>query len=563
MGKNTLLEIVGAAISRDPKVEIAVGGSDAYCTEENGRTRIVLPNLGDDKLPETLGFLWHEAGHARFTPKGLSLADSMLHGVWNALEDPRMESRIIDSYPGAASRLSAVVAHVFHDGAQCAEPTGPLDVVMWVNLKLRAERLLQPVSKRLLAQVEANARAAVGDAIADRAWEIALQAFADRDGSTVPACAGEILALLNLPGSSQEDQQGDGGSSDGQKKQPGQSGDQKTSPSPEQGDGEGNASSSSQDGEEKDAPSQRNRRGGVSKKRSKTPSRQPLDESVFKNVSLGDILRDTLKEASKGHRTDALSGPLARLTIEDDPRAASSKVTGEDIVQMAAGLSGLRQALVRLIQARKEKPVAPKMTGNRLLSRRLYQAATPEPRIFGGRQNVKAVNTALQVLVDLSGSMNDGSTASWKKAQVVAYAMARALQGQTGVVVKVDAFRYVNLVPMVGWGKRPDPNRFRVPPVGSTPTGNAIYTVLPDLLGRAEAKKVLIVITDGDPDNQVSAIRAITTAREGGVIVIGIGIGSGSHNAVKRLFGQHAVLADSVEDLPKVLSGVLSQALEK
>ena len=116
---------------------------------------------------------------------------------------------------------------------------------------------------------------------------------------------------------------------------------------------------------------------------------------------------------------------------------------------------------------------------------------------------------------------------------------------------------------MVGWGKRPDPNRFRVPPVGSTPTGNAIYTVLPDLLGRAEAKKVLIVITDGDPDNQVSAIRAITTAREGGVIVIGIGIGSGSHNAVKRLFGQHAVLADSVEDLPKVLSGVLSQALEK
>ena len=227
---------------------------------------------------------------------------------------------------------------------------------------------------------------------------------------------------------------------------------------------------------------------------------------------------------------------------------------------MANSLSGLKQKLAELIQSRKEKPVAPKMTGNRLLPRRLHKAATPEPTIWGTRQNVKAVNTALQVLVDLSGSMND-TASSWSKAQAVAYAMAKALQGKVGVAVKVDAYGYLHIIPIMGWGERPNSERFRVSPSGGTPTGNAIFTVLPDLLGRKEAKKILVVITDGDPDDKASTSRMITTAREGGVIVLGIGICVDAHDAVRSLFGEHAVLVDSIEDLPKALGSVLRQVL--
>ena len=595
MSRNHLLEIVGAAISRDPHIDIAVGGDTAYCAQdEAGRTKIVLPDLGEEKLPETLGYLWHEAGHARFTPKDLSLNnDSMLQGVWNALEDPRMEARVVESYPGASSRLGAVVKHVFHDSAQCGRATGPLDVVMWLNLRLRAEKLFQPVSGKLLAKVEKNAKSAVGNTIADQAWGIALQAFADLDGTTVPERAKEILALLSPAEENQQggqkssDAQDQSGQSEGQEGNQNQS--QSQSPENNDGDGDGNgddpsgpdkdkdgasgkssksntddddadqsSSSSDQDVDEEEGEPSQNQRGG-SKSRSK-----PLNADALKNVSLGDILQDALK-APKGkgqQKTSTPSGPLNRLIPVDvsGRHVYASEITGEDIVGMANSLSGLKQKLAELIQSRKEKPVAPKMTGNRLLPRRLHKAATPEPTIWGTRQNVKAVNTALQVLVDLSGSMSDAAS-SWSKAQAVAYAMAKALQGKTGVAVKVDAYGYFHIIPIMGWGERPNSERFRVSPSGGTPTGNAIFTVLPDLLGRKEAKKILVVITDGDPDDKASTSRMITTAREGGVIVLGIGICVDAHDAVRSLFGEHAVLVNSIEDLPKALGSVLRQVL--
>ena len=139
--------------------------------------------------------------------------------------------------------------------------------------------------------------------------------------------------------------------------------------------------------------------------------------------------------------------------------------------------------------------------------------------------------------------------------------MAKALQGKVGVAVKVDAYGYLHIIPIMGWGERPNSERFRVSPSGGTPTGNAIFTVLPDLLGRKEAKKILVVITDGDPDDKASTSRMITTAREGGVIVLGIGICVDAHDAVRSLFGEHAVLVDSIEDLPKALGSVLRQVL--
>lgn len=85
---------------------------------------------------------------------------------------------------------------------------------------------------------------------------------------------------------------------------------------------------------------------------------------------------------------------------------------------------------------------------------------------------------------------------------------------------------------------------------GSTPLSDGIQFAMQELNTRPERHRIIVVLTDGCPDNSAVVTRQIRLAREAGITVIGVGI-SGAEYAVPALFVDHHIVVDDLQQLPK------------
>lgn len=76
-----------------------------------------------------------------------------------------------------------------------------------------------------------------------------------------------------------------------------------------------------------------------------------------------------------------------------------------------------------------------------------------------------------------------------------------------------------------------------------------------------ELKKIVIVMTDGESDDERRVTRTLESLREKGVVVVGVGITSGG-NAVLETYAPRALVAENAADLPRVLGGLLEEHLK-
>ena len=93
---------------------------------------------------------------------------------------------------------------------------------------------------------------------------------------------------------------------------------------------------------------------------------------------------------------------------------------------------------------------------------------------------------------------------------------------------------------------------------GGTPMSGALWYAAADLLARPEERKVILTLTDGDPNDWDSAAGMVTRATAAGIEMIGVGIGT----SVDRLFPV-AVQIASVADLKGELFRIAEQLLLK
>ena len=98
--------------------------------------------------------------------------------------------------------------------------------------------------------------------------------------------------------------------------------------------------------------------------------------------------------------------------------------------------------------------------------------------------------------------------------------------------------------------------------VGGTPMADGIQYGLEALADRDESHRVLFIITDGCPDGHHIAVinHQIRVAKELGIHLVGVGIGSGAEY-VKTLFPDH-VYAARMSSLPKELLKKLNELLD-
>lgn len=249
------------------------------------------------------------------------------------------------------------------------------------------------------------------------------------------------------------------------------------------------------------------------------------------------VLLPTLEDYA-GHATHGTAA-LARV------RAESAKLT--------ARLQGLVQAHT-MTQTRTVR------RGRTLSTNHLHRAALGDDRIFARNDRRAAPNTALHLLVDLSGSMQGYAD---QIALDAAMALALALEPMRGVSCAVTAFpsrqgcdHQVTRVLSHGDRLRSRAGAFIQGGRGSTPMTGALWYAAADLLARREARKVLLTLTDGDPDDRKSAKTMVDRASAAGLIMIGVGIAT----PVAGLFPV-AIRIDSIADLKGQLFGIAEQLL--
>jgi cobalamin biosynthesis protein CobT len=243
---------------------------------------------------------------------------------------------------------------------------------------------------------------------------------------------------------------------------------------------------------------------------------------------------DTVKDLLK---IDASQESTICLPNGEEPKRHDA--LGVALYQRVQGESGkIRAALQGIVQShRRNRPVL-KRSGSRIEARQLHKLPTGDTRVFGRMAHKPNPNTAMHLVIDCSSSMNcdaiDSSGRNVGKrlslAIDAAMALSMAFEGIPGVNLGITAFpgsdgQSVYSLLRHGQRIRPNVGYFALVPHGSTPMAEAIWFAAASLLMCREPRKVVMVLTDGDPDSRLSALDILERCQRSGIEAVGIGLG--------------------------------------
>lgn len=610
------LPIVARAVGRKLDVSVSIGGHRAYTDGKH----IQLPALPMD-IPENelatlaFGYLEHEAAHVRYTDMEKVRADSPLHKMFtNIFEDVRIEKALGKEYPGFAGDLRALTATLVERGEMggTPDPDAPLAAKMgeYVLLRGRHDVLGPDELKEPAERAEKAFRDAVSPGLATRVGA-ALGTLRDL-GSTREAAdlARQVIRLVEeeedeqrqqaaeppqpgggagggipqagggcgAPGAD-ADAQGDGnqgggndGPGDGNQGADGQTGgNQGASDGP--GDGSGSESTGQCDGDGADAGT-----GGTGAGSGGGDDGQKSREEA---AAMAEALRELLdSDGEDGPKSvcQAAAEALGEAAQQQPYRGESSGATlgsaskpfGEstdgrsEVLKVAGATVALRTRLQGLLQAEQRSRRRPARRGKRLDRRRLIRARMGDPRVFVNRTRGVAVNTAVQILLDRSGSMDGGKV---ELARESALACALALSEIQGVSLATAAFPGESrdeVIPVTRFGEpaRRTAGRYAsVYATGGTPMVEALLWAADELLVQREPRRMCLIVTDGYPNDMAQCTQAIRLCWAGGIEVMGIGIGSQS-DAMGALFPVWTQV-DTVDELAVAMFTMMREALTR
>lgn len=532
------LPLVARAVGRRMDVEIRVGGKSA---ETDGRV-IYLPDLPfEDPNVEDLafGYLEHEAAHVKYS----EFVDkqefmSVTHGqLTNILEDIRVERNLVREYPGFGATLNRMVGKLAESGEIIKAPdaTASLAVKLqrYLRYRLRYEVLGQDALELYAQQAEEHFRQAVPPGVATRVGAVIGSVPTLRSTRDVMALAGDIVNIieeeLNPPEPPENGQGDSNGTPDGQDNQG--------------GDGNGTPGISG----EKATPEQ------IQGMRDLLNATEDQFDRDF-GEELGDVLEDAAQESidrsGMGAGIGQAESPITNL---GDPTLMISKVRGETMA--------LKMRMRSLVEASRKVNRSHASKGRNLDTRRFTNALMGESRLFKRKTQAKDVNTVVQVLIDRSGSMEGESIVVARES---ALAIALAMSGIPRMKVGVAAFPgYVGCVDILsGFDDRIQTTAGRYATVtasGGTPLLPALYWAADQLIGRKETRKILLVVTDGEPSEKNGCVETIRRCMAGGIETLGLGIGVPT---IGELFPVSKSI-QHIQELPASMFTLLSGALQQ
>ena len=560
----------------------------------NGKEIVV--SMIDEDDPEAaallLGYIVHESYHLKYTDFGVNRPNrKLIWGIYQALEDARIECEGMKVYPGGADTIHRLVEVLVKRGVLFSEPRSdnqPGHLIQALALYgLRAH----VVGQSALNDFADKAKACMDKSMPGLSTLLLAKLFEVRDATCTQDCldiAHDCEKLIEdyleqkqeEQQQQQDSQQGDGSPSDGDSDgaQASDGSDSATdddneggsdagsdsddssdsdddssngagSDSDDDGDQGGDSSGDQQSGDSDDTDS--GSKGSDSLDETIKAVQDALDDDDLDSQDLGDAVSDEIEqEARDAYERGAT--PSAPFSENDGQYVSGTQSVDAQDVLVATG--GLRARLTGLIQTKTQRRDRLGRVGTRLSDRALVRLRFDDPRVFLTRRDKQAVDTAVHILCDGSISMADDNR--MEIAMQACFATAKALEGIRNASREVTRFPWgagVQSVTRYGESTAATAHRYLTEVHGGTPMTEALWYVATRLVPRPEPKKLLFVITDGQPADRGGVVDILERMRASGVEAFGIGIAT---NACDGLFQRHCRI-DNVGQLPGVLTNLV------
>lgn len=529
------LPTTAAALGNKFGVKVVVGGFDC-CTDG---TEIRLPasstRLAEDEL---LGYLAHEAAHIRFTTFGAEGSTWPLrHEIVNALEDVRIENELAGIYPGAGGLLigcheKSIEELLKSHEKVAANPAASLALhclsrghSIWTKLDC-VEPLLAITSEALERHFGADLKRAIDkeiDALPGSQSTRDVVAIADRIIGRLRQAAG---TSPNACGQSADSRSGEAGKK-GAKAGGSPSAEGKPSFFPQLDAAcEVNAGTS---GTEQAAQAAQ---AALEAKAEQFDRRMDISSRYGE-----EIAREAQKERKEGSLPQIDMTQLVKSVQSASRKGAGGANERDESLGTAAGdeliaqaledSSRARRVLRGIVKAKSRTGSWTARSGRRVSSGSAARLAVWNTRVFERRTESVSVDTALHVLLDMSGSMKGKQAGMAVRASL---ALTAALMSIRHVNPALSAFSGRSVfMPIVPHGARslaPFAKRIGVLKArGSTPLTEALFGAAIALSCTKENKKAVLVLTDGEPNDPWSVASVMKRLRASGIRTYGLGIG--------------------------------------
>jgi hypothetical protein len=564
------LPLVASVLGRKYGVQVEMGGMDAYT---DGKT-IHLPALPSE-VPDTLlamarGYLDHEAAHVRETDFSAleqeRLTPLEMH-VWNTLEDWRVEHKLAAIFPGCRQNFDWLIGHIFGSEDR-GEPAAPaMNILNWLLLEVRSwdVQVLSRHRDTLAGQVDMDF-----PGMRPKIKQV-LKLVRTRCDSTQAAIefAREIVRVLGQFANHTDKQQAPdqtGPEAQNAPSAPCESGQAKSEEvrsnagNPSENGGE---SSQHTDQESKSvlsySPSSDHAHSpeGAVDQGAEYQAREKLQQLLDAGEdelpqNLGNILASALNDTSQASSYSAIS-----VAVQTSKHAAP--LSADDVLEVRQASMALRTRLSGLLQTKILSRASSGRRG-RLDTGHLHRLAVSDPRVFRTKSERVGIDTAVHILLDCSGSM----VRRIHLACQACYAVASALEASR-INVAVTAFpgaqlpngSYTTVSPIIRHGQKVHTS-LDLGPAGGTPMGESLWWVMQDMLSLTEKRKLILVITDGDPDSADCANQAIKQGLLAGFEIYGVGITS---SAIMSLLSGRSVVVNAVTDLAPTMFALLQHGI--
>ena len=516
-------------------VQVRIGGKEA-CT--NGKV-IHLPSLPMDCEPELLAlarsFVDHESGHIRHTDFSVLKAanlDPVTFNLFNCLEDWRVEKKLSGIFPGCRRNLNWLIRRFFVEQAQprAGDDSPALAVLDYVLLTVRTWDVDEVTPAR---QNAASIMEQHFPGLKDALDAILVKVYIYCPDTTAAVEYARQIALCIR-----------------QWEPPKPTVTSKCTDKNVQGD------MPQPTKEDTDSASK------IDQQAETVQPLRALSDLPLKALfhaeaqdlpqQLGEIMAIELANSSVESASDALT-----VAVEGTRQAAP--LPAEQRLQALQTSIALRTRLQGFLQAQMQSRCSIGRRGT-LHANSLHRLQIGNVRVFQKESEHQGINTAVHLLLDVSGSM---AGAPINLATRACYSVATALSRIHGVNPAVTAFPAVtetNSVFSIMRHGQAVPDMFDLRASGGTPLAGALWWVLQTMLPLKERRKMILVITDGMPDNQLAANNAIGVAQKLGFEVYGLGI---RDEHLTHLLPHTSWVVNDLPDLVPAMFAMLQAALLK
>ncbi|MBI5657854.1 MAG: VWA domain-containing protein [Geobacter sp.] len=565
------LALIAKVLGRKYDITVTIAGQIACTTGKE----ITIPVVsGDHAEALAHGYIDHEAAHVRYTDFSVQLTDNFAGDLLNILEDVRIEQAIGWEYPGCIANLRELTRILVEQhGAFRPDPShSSQSILAWIMALTRIAVLGHDSMRQTRDSAEPLVRQILGEHF-NQAVQLLDRTGTLRSTSETATLRDELMKLIRIAaqpkqtnGQSRTSQSASGSNGNtGQGNQGGQS--------PQENATNTSGGQQTKDDGKQQAPSQPS---GNSDNRTssgqQTPgqsgasletARQAISEalsgkSIGSYGNVGEKLAELLCQNATESSFNGSGAAAPRLPTAQPLFNASGY---DDISILRVHTASLRARLQGLVQASKQKRSTPASVGHRLDSRVLTRLRVGDTRVFNRKEEKRAVNTAVCMLLDSSGSMGNSTLLNKMGiASRACFVASEALYSIPGVRTAIATFKgFDNRVfPMVDFGEKPDHSRFNITGSGGTRLGHALWWAWGELCLRRETRKICIAFSDGDTGDGSVTQAAIKRMRESGIEVIGIGI---QDTSIKRYLPDNHRIIKNLDQFTPALLELLREKL--